>query len=150
MKTTLFCLSIIIFLFSACDKESETYALKKQDLMYYWEFDHFENKTTGETEDLPDNYRAGITFHGEDCLEVAGPCNVGPGKYELNANKLKITSLSMTERGCNILGYEEIFTENLSGTYNVSGDKLIIDSDGDYNLSFTRTDSIKEYECYDF
>lgn len=150
MNTKIFYLSIIIFLYCSCDKDSEIKTLDTKDLLYSWELDYFINKATGETDNLPDTYSAGITFHGEDCINVSGPCNSGPGKYELNGNKLKVTKIAMTERGCNILGYETLFTSNLSGIYNINGDKLTIDSDNDYNLVLSRIDSKKVYDCYDF
>lgn len=150
MKTNIFYLLVIIFIYCSCDKNSEVKTLNKKDLLHSWELDYYINKSTGETQNLPDTYSAGITFHGEDCVNVLGPCNGGPGKYELIDNKIKVTKLAMTERGCNILGYETLFTGNLSGTYIISGEKLTIDSDNDYNLVFSRMDSTKVYDCYDF
>lgn len=150
MKILLFILLLMLLNYS-CDKDAVSLnKLDSDKLKSTWVLYKFIDKTTNESYSLPDDYSSEITFHGENCISVIGPCNSGPGKYKIDDNKISITKLAMTERGCNIIGYEEKYTDNLSGTYIVKGDTLTILSDFDTDLVLIKADSTKMYDCYDF
>ncbi len=151
MKILPFILISILLNFS-CDKDSNNLnKLDSNQLKSTWILYKFIDKSTNESFSLPDDYSSEITFHGKDCICVIGPCNSGPGKYLIDDNNIiTITKLAMTERGCNIIGYEKIYTDNLSGTYTINNDTLKIISDYDTDLVFFKADSTKVYECFDF
>ena len=142
-------LLIILISFLACDKKNDYNQLDIKKLKGSWIFDKFIDKTTGESETLPENHMAGVTFHGDNCINVNGPCNSGPGKYSKNGNKIEITHLAMTERGCNILGFETLFTSNLSGEYDIEDNILTIISNHNKDLVFTRSDTTQLFVCFD-
>ncbi len=151
MKFQICTFVITYFIIISCEKENnEINNLDLNELKTTWILDKFIDKATNKSDTLPENYSAGFTFHGKDCITVIGPCNSGPGKYEISGNKITIIKLAMTERGCNILGYEEQFTNNLSGYYSILNDTLTIISDLNTDLVLFRADSTEIYDCYDF
>jgi len=144
-------ISILMVSVYSCDKDADSLNnIDTNKLKSTWIFHRYIDKTTNDSYSLPNDYSAEFTFHGQDCICVIGPCNSGPGKYVINDNKIIITRLAMTERGCDIIGYEEKFTDNLSGQYTIKGDTLTIISDFDTDLILIKADSTKTYECYDF
>lgn len=142
---------ILTLLIISCDKDSDNLNnLDSNQFKGTWILYRFIDKATNESFYLPDGYSSEITFHGEDCIFVIAPCNSGPGKYVTNGRDIKIIKLAMTKMGCNILGYEEIYTDNLSGTYSINNDTLKIISDYNTDLIFFKADSTKSYDCFDF
>ncbi len=150
MKILKLTLILLISVYS-CDKDADV--LNKIDinkLKSTWIFHRYVDKITNNSYSLPDGYAAELTFHGQDYICVTGPCNSGLGRYVISYNKITITKLEMTERGCNIIGYENKITNNLSGHYIIKGDTLTIISDFDIDLISIKADSTKTYNCYDF
>lgn len=150
MKTSNLTLIIYIFICSlwSCDKASDD--LDKIDLSSLngtWYLDKFIDKQENDTFYLPDDYTASISFQGDKCVLVFGPCNSGQGNFQNSGNRITVNSLSLTERGCQILGYEETFTNNLSGVYLINGDLLRISSDYDTDLIFIKSDTTILYQC---
>jgi len=137
----------MIILNCSCNKITDN--IDSDKLEGTWIFKKFIDKTTNESFYLPDD-SAEVTFHGGNCIYVIGPCNRGNGKYEIDDNKILIMNLAMTERVCTNIFYEKMYTENLSGIYEIKGDTLTIISDFDTDLVLFRADSTKIYHCYNF
>lgn len=147
----------ILILMISCENDTLpafddcTHQLNVEELRSTWILEKVIDKETNESESFPDGRLSGITFHGDDCITVGGPCNGGPGKYILTGNEVQITKLAMTEKGCSndIMEFEDTFTRNLSGTYCISGDKLTIISNSDKDLILKKADHMQSYECVD-
>ena len=150
-------LVVIVALFFSCEidippgVDDSSPKLNVEELKSTWILEEIIDKETHESEPFPYDRLPGITFHGEDCIKVIGPCNSGPGKYILTGNEVQVTKLAMTEKACRkiIMEFEDIFTRSLSGTYIISGDKLTIISNSDKDLIFKKADHTKSYECFD-
>lgn len=132
----------------SCDKVSDD--LNKLDLNSLngtWCLDKFIDKQDGDIFYLPNDYSASISFQGDDCILVIGPCNSGQGNFNNSGNKITVSNLSLTKRGCQILEYEETFIHNLSGVYLINGDLLKVISDYDTDLFFYKSDTSIIYRC---
>jgi len=139
---------ISIFEFLSCENDNNFHMLDLNDLKSTWDFEKFIDKKNNQSDFIPEDFYAEITIHGDKCIQVQGPCNIGPGNFRINGNIIEITHLAMTEMVCT--GYEDVFTNNLSGKYLIDGNKLTIISINDYDIVFNRMDSTKLYDCYDF
>lgn len=139
---------LLVNSFYSCDKTSDNLSnFDLENLKGTWYLNKFIDKQDKDTYYLPDTYKASISFYGENCIVVIGPCNSGKGVFDFNGNKVTVNELSLTERGCQILGYEKTFTSNLSGIYIIKEDTLKITSDYDTDLIFTKSDTTVHYPC---
>jgi heat shock protein HslJ len=137
----------ISLLNSCANKRDQLNNIDLNNLNGTWFLDMFIDKQEIDTFYLPADYSASISFQGENCIVVFGPCNSGQGRFVCNENKITVSNLSLTERGCQILGYEETFTNNLSGVYLIKGDTLKITSNYETNLIFYKSDTTIHYQC---
>ena len=75
-------------------------------------------------------------------IGFSGICNGGAGNYTYSSvtGAIKITNLGTTKIDCKYAEWETYTVQNLdySFRYKIIGDKLIIYSEGDYNLYFNR------------
>lgn len=134
----------------ACEKDKTNQAdLRYEELTGTWVLKELANKEHILQTTLPQGYNAYLSFREENCIIVSGPCNVGAGKIVKDGNNIKITTLSLTERACEILEMEEIITSNLSGEYQIENDTLTIISTLDTDLYFIKSDTVLTYPCLD-
>jgi len=75
-------------------------------------------------------------------IGFSGVCNGGAGKYSFpsSAGEIKITDLITTLIGCKYVEWETYTVQNLyyATRYIINGNDLVIYSNGDYNLYFTK------------
>jgi len=141
-------LLVVVLGFASCENDDQF--LDPNELRSSWELLEIIDKKTNNKKKLPVGYSASITIHGEDCIQVIGPCNSGPGRFNLKGNTSDITNLLFTERGCQISELEILFVSNLSGNYHVNSDQLIIISKNNKEMVFQRMDSTLIFDCLDF
>lgn len=147
MKIHIILLLIYLSIFGACDKNNEDNELISRGLKSSWVLNKITDKITNESDSLTGDYTAEITFHGNNCIHVMGPCNSGGGKFTVNENNVVINDVAMTERGCDELDFESVFANNLSGEYTIEGNKLTIISSNNKELTFTRLETTRTYIC---
>ncbi len=141
MKKIIFILIIIISCFG-CKKDN----LNDSDLL----------KTTWILSNIQDTKTQAITNYPSDAVKTIsieftnssntiffrGVCNVGSGTYTYSSrtDKIKVTDLITTEIYCKYYEWETYTVQNLyyASSYKIDGNDLVIYSNGEYNLHFTK------------
>lgn len=138
MRTTIY-ISLTLLLISFACEEGYIATLDNTatlELEGTWVIKKYTDKETDISQIVPDQLSSSIQFLNDGQIQVNTFCNSGKGKIEINYNNVQVTELSMTEIACPATwGDESQITDNLSGTYQIANDTLVIVSDHDTDLS---------------
>jgi len=141
MKKTLFILVIIIFCFG-CKKEN----LNDTDLLKTtWILSYIQDTKTQAITNYPSDAAKTISIeftNSSNIIFFRGVCNVGSGTYTYSSitDEIKVTDLITTEIYCKYYEWEIYTVQNLyyASSYKIVGNDLVIYSNGEYDLYFTK------------
>jgi len=141
VKRIIFALGIVAFCFG-CQKENpEDYDL----LNTKWILSFIQDTGTNAVTDFPDDAAKRISVFFDDKSDIVwftGICNVGSGTYTFSpaTGEIKINDLITTEVWCKYIEWEIYTGQNLlfASSYEIDGDSLVVFSNGEYNLYFTK------------
>ena len=152
-------LLLVSFLYLSCNDEDNNKNLDVNELKNEWVLQRTIDKQTGDIDSIKKGATGVLTFHGENCVMVDGPYNIGAGKFELNGNNLSISIILRTQydsdsfyTDCGFIHpviLDDIFFNNLNGSYSIKGDKLTINSEGDFDLEFYKADLKFIFNCFE-
>ena len=138
----------IIFLFviivscNGCKKQN----LKDDDLLNSkWILSSVQDTKTDAITHFPGDATKSIAIvfsNSSDLLSFTGLCNNGSGSYSYSSTtgEIKITNLATTLIWCKYVEWETYTVQNLNyaTSFRITGNYLVIYSDGEYDLYFTR------------
>jgi len=141
MKKTIFILVIIIFCFG-CKKEN----LNDTDLLKTtWILSYIQDTKTQAITNYPSDAAKTISIEFTNSSNIVffrGVCNVGSGTYTYSSitDKIKVTDLITTEIYCKYYEWETYTVQSLyyASSYKIDGNDLVIYSNGEYDLYFTK------------
>jgi hypothetical protein len=141
LKRIIFLLLIFISSFG-CKKENHTDA----DLLKAkWILSHIQNAKTNVITQYPSDAAKTISIefsNTSDIISFWGICNGGPGTYTYSSvtGEIKVTDLITTLIGCKYVEWETYTVQSLyyASSYKINGNDLVIYSNGEYNLYFTK------------
>ena len=129
----------------SCKKDDEANKQVNPLLIKAWILTSIQNTKTNQMIDYPDSftYKERIIFNDSISLSFSGNCgNHGYANYSVNNNSIKLSDYKIDHMYfCFRYEWENYFFNNLDSAYqyNVTENKLIIYSKGDYNLYFVPT-----------
>lgn len=141
MKKTIIILAIIISCFG-CKKDS----LNDTDLLKTtWILSYIQDTKTQAIANYPSDAVKTISIeftNSSNIIFFRGVCNVGSGKYTCSSitDEIKVTDLISTEIYCKYYEWETFTVQSLdsASSYKIDGNDLVIYSNGEYNLYFTK------------
>lgn len=144
MRKLLFVYSGLLLLGLSCKKESSQTG-QVSILKTKWTLSSIQDTKSNVITNFPNDANNKIYIDFTDSLSIisfGGVCIGGQGKYTLSSDNktIKITDLVTTLIACKYVEWEQYVTSNLANafTYKINGNNLEIDSNGSYNLNFTK------------
>jgi len=144
MRKLLFVFSGLLLLGLSCKKESSQTG-QVSILKTKWTLSSIQDTKSKVITNFPNDANNKISIDFTDSLSIisfSGICNGGQGKYTLSSDNktIKIADLATTKIACKYVEWEQYVTSNLANafTYTINGNNLEIDSNGSYNLNFTK------------
>ena len=133
---------IIILVVFGCKKDNP----KNGDLLNIkWTLSYIQDTKTNEIKHYPgdESNKISIVFtDSSGVIRFSGVCNGGAGTFTYSpvAGEIKVTGLMSTEIYCKYIEWETYTAQNLedASSYKISGNDLVIYSNGEYNLYFTK------------
>ncbi len=124
---------------TSCNKDDKTDLPLNSILEKTWTLKSVQNTNSLQILYFPDiPTKLTIEFAENKILNFIGICNSGGGNYDLENNKITITSLITTEVFCSNIEWEEITVQSLpkAKRFELTENKLIIYCEDSYNLVF--------------
>jgi heat shock protein HslJ len=126
----------------ACKKDN----LKDDDLLNTkWILSYIQDTKTNAITHFPSDATKSISIvfnNSSDVLSFSGLCNNGSGTYTYSSitGVIKVTDLATTLIGCKYVEWETYTVQNLyyASSYKITGNNLVIYSDGAYDLYFMK------------
>ena len=105
-----------------------------------WYLSQISNKSSNEIQVNPNNNYPQMNLLESDSINCHGGCNSGEGSFLIQGNKISI-DCPLTKVACpqqEVMQWESIFLNNLNAAsgYELKLNKLIIITDGNYDLTF--------------